>query len=184
MRYEYDYDLDKPQYLMPIDKHRPTPTPAEVLDAITARLPEPDQRQRIQQRGATQAAHDDIKWLATRGNAETLVPCALRATVGRWRRYNEAPLYIRPIDIVRRYLRNGWIPEDQTAHLPAQAFQPPQEAAGVGLDALVDALLPTLNSGKPGGVQQALDTLDESGDEITRAITSYAEAAAKKKRVR
>ena len=118
------------------------PSRRMVMDALIARLPEEEQRHRIAARGAVRVAFDDFNWLLNSGGAATLLDPPVEAFMVAIRKVNDAPVYLRPLDLVRRFYASGWIPEEQLADLPPEALEPPQEGDAVSLDRVIARFFP------------------------------------------
>jgi hypothetical protein len=118
------------------------PTRRTIMDALVARLPEVDQRQRIAAHGAIRVAFDDFDWLLNHRGAETLLDPPVQVFLVAMRRFGEAPVYLSPVDLVRRFHALGWIPAEQLADLPPEALEPPKEAEAVSLDRVMTRFFP------------------------------------------
>ncbi len=106
----------------------------DVIDAIVARLRETEQRQRIADHGAIGVTLNEFDWLFNRGGVRTLLDPPVEAFLIAVRRVGDAPVYVTPLDLIRRYHAMGWIPEEQLSDLPPEALEPPPEQDAISLD--------------------------------------------------
>jgi hypothetical protein len=118
------------------------PSRRTVMDALIARLPEEEQRQRVAALGAIRVACDDFNWLLNSGGAATLLDPPVEAFMVAIRKFGDAPVYLTPLDLVRRFHAVGWIPEEQLADLPPEALKPPQEEDAISLDRVIARFFP------------------------------------------
>jgi hypothetical protein len=167
--------LETRLYLVCANGCDPTPTKRGVLDALMARFPEADQRRRLERSGALDSALQDLHWLYREGGAETLLPVRLTPTVVSIRRPNEAPLYVTPLDVLRRYVYLGWVGEHDRATLPPEALTPPQEAPLIPLDAFLAKYFQVGGHPAPTG-EPAADTLRTRGKDFVAELEAYCEA--------
>ena len=140
-----------------------------VMDAIVGRLPELEWRQRIAERGALRAAVNEFAWLFDRNGIETLFDPPVKAFLVAIRRIGDAPVYLSPLDLLRRFHALGWIPEEQHAGLPPQALEPPREADAISLD----RVLARFQLNGPDAHLTRVETLTEYAGEILAAIKAH-----------
>jgi len=141
----------------------------DVMDAIVGRLPEFEWRQRIAERGALRVAMNEFAWLADHGGAETLLDPPVQAFTVAFRRIGDAPVYLNPLDLLRRFHALGWIPEEQQAGLPPAALEPPAEDDAISLDRVLLRFQPT----GPDAHLTRAETLKEHAGEIVAAIQAH-----------
>ncbi len=113
-----------------------------VMDTLVARLPEVEQRHRIAALGAVRVAFGDFDWMLNGGGAATLLDPPVQAFLIAIRRVGDAPVYLEPLDLLRRFHSLGWIPEEQLAGLPPEALEPPKEEDAVSLDRVIARFVP------------------------------------------
>ena len=143
----------------------------DVLDTIVARLPEAEHRARIAQHGAVVVALREFNWLFNEGGAESLMGPTMLASLSTVRRIGEAPVYLTPLDLIRRFHALGWIPHEQLAQLPAEALEPPCEQDAISLDHVIARFLPT----GPDAHLKRADALREHAHEIVAAMEAHVE---------
>jgi hypothetical protein len=141
----------------------------DVMDAIVGRLPDLEWRQRIAEHGALRVAMNEFAWLFDQSGVETLFEPPVQAFLVAIRRFGDAPVYLSPLDLLRRLHAHGWIPEEQRAGLPPQALEPPSEGDAISLDRVLARFQP---SGPDAHLTRA-DTLKEYAGEILAAIQAH-----------
>lgn len=141
----------------------------DVMDAIVGRLTEFEWRARIAENGALRVAMNEFAWLADHGGAETLLDPPVQAFTVAIRRIGDAPVYLSPLDLLRRLHALGWIPEEQHADLPPEALEPPAENDAISLDRVLLRFQP---SGPDAHLTRA-QTLIDHADEIVAAIHAH-----------
>lgn len=141
----------------------------DVMDAIVGRLAEIEWRQRIAERGALRVAMNEFAWLFDQNGIETLFDPPIKAFLVAIRRIGDAPVYLSPLDLLRRFHALGWIPEAQHASLLPEALEPPTEADAISLDRV---LAPFQPSGPDAHLTRA-ETLKEHAGEIVAAIKAH-----------
>jgi hypothetical protein len=114
----------------------------EIMDALVARLPEAEQRRRILLDGAVRVAFSDFNWLLNDRGAATLLDPPVDAFIVAIRRIGDPPVFLKPLDLLRRFHARGWIPEAQLADLPPEALEPPQEEEAISLDRVISRFFP------------------------------------------
>ncbi len=117
----FHLDLETHFYMVRAHEDGPTPRKQEVVDAVVARLDRGTERNRVHEEGAVDVACDIMYWLEA-GGSNTLLPAPFAMTRGRIRRPNEAPHYVRPLDLVKAFLAKGWVGEEERQELPLSAF--------------------------------------------------------------
>lgn len=93
----------------------------------------------------------------------------MRAFTVAIRRIGDAPVYLTPLDLLRRLHALGWIPEDQHTRLPAEALEPPSEDDAISLDRVLLRFQP---SGPDAHLTRA-QTLIDHADEIVAAVHAH-----------
>jgi hypothetical protein len=141
----------------------------DVMDAIVGRLPEIEWRERIAEHGALRVAMNEFAWLFDQGGIETLFDPPVRAFLVAIRRIGDAPVYLNPLDLLRRMHALGWIPEEQHAGLPPEALDPPKEGDAISLDRVLARFQP---AGPDAHLTRA-QTLIDHADEIVAAIHAH-----------
>ena len=137
----FTFDLDTYLYFIRREEDGPTPAKRDLLDAIFALQDLGDLRDRIRTHGAGRTALDTMEWLRSDVGQRDLFDAPLAITIVKVRRFDEAPLRINALDLLRRYHALQLIPDEQRADLPDEAFDPPMEQDGVGLDRWVQRVL-------------------------------------------
>lgn len=141
----------------------------DVMDAIVGRLAEFEWRQRIAEHGAFRVAMGEFDWLLRHRGAETLLDPPVHAFLVAVRRVGDAPVYLNPLDLLRRFHAHGWIPAEQHAGLPPAALERPREADAISLDHVFTRF--GLNG--PGAHLTRAQTLKEYSGEIVAAIQAH-----------
>jgi hypothetical protein len=137
----------------------------EIMDALVARLPEAEQRRRIRVDGAVRVAFSDFNWLLNERDAATLLDPPVEAFTTAVRRFGDPPVFLNPLDLLRRFHALGWIPDEQFADLPPEALGPPKEEEAISLDRVISRFFPT-GSG----------ALEDDGGKRTAAMLQAIEA--------
>lgn len=148
----------------------------DVIDAIVARLPETEQRQRIAAHGAIRVALNEFDWLFNRGGARTLLDPPVEAFLVAVRRIGDAPVYVTPLDLIRRYHALGWIPEERLCDLPPEALEPPREQDAISLDHVLMRFHPT---GPDAGPNRVAALLERAEDMVAAIHAHVAEQTAR-----
>ena len=156
-------------YFFRSDDDAPRLRRRDVMDAIIGRLPEFEWRQRIAEHGALRVAMNEFAWLFDQNGIETLFDPPVKAFLVAIRRIGDAPVYLSPLDLLRRFHALGWIPEEQQAGLPPEALEPPTEADAISLDRVLARFQP---SGPDAHLTRA-ETLKEHAGEILAAIKAH-----------
>ncbi len=141
----------------------------DVMDAIVGRLPGLEWRQRIAEHGALRVAMNEFAWLHDKNGIETLFDPPVHAFLVAIRRIGDAPVYLSPLDLLRRLNALGWIPEEQHAGLPPEALEPPSEGDAISLDRVLARFQPT----GPDAHLTRAETLKEHAGEIVAAIHAH-----------
>jgi hypothetical protein len=118
------------------------PTRRAILDALVARLPEAEQRQRIAEHGAIRVAFNEFDWMFDRGGAVTLLDPPVEAFLVAIRRIGDPPVFMNVLDLLRRFHALGWIPEEQLPDLPPEALEAPREQEAISLDLVTMRFFP------------------------------------------
>lgn len=156
-------------YFFRSDEDAPRLRRRDVMDAIIGRLTEFEWRQRIAERGALRVAMNEFAWLFDQGGIETLFDPPVKAFLVAVRRFGDAPVYLSPLDLLRRLHMLGWIPEAQHASLPPEALEPPKEGEAISLDRVLARFQP---SGPDAHLTRAQTLMDHS-EEILAAIKAH-----------
>ena len=141
----------------------------DVMDAIVGRLPETEWRERIAEHGALRVAMNEFAWLFDQNGIETLFDPPVQAFLVAIRRIGDPPVYLNPLDLLRRLHALGWIPEDQHAGLPPEALEPPKEGEAISLDRVLARFQST---GPDAHLTRAQKLIDQA-DEIVAAIKAH-----------
>ena len=139
------------------------------MDAIVGRLTEFEWRARIAENGALRVAMNEFAWLHDQKGIETLFDPPVRAFLVAIRRIGDAPVYLSPLDLLRRLHALGWIPQEQHAGLPPEALEPPKEGDAISLDHVFDRF--GLNG--PHAHLTRAETLKAHAGEIVAAIHAH-----------
>ncbi len=118
------------------------PSRRMVMDALVTRLPEVEQRHRIAALGAVRVAFGDFDWMLNGGGAATLLDPPVEAFIVAIRKIGDAPVFLKPLDLLRPFHASGWIPEEHLAGLPPEALEPPQEDDAISLDLVMARFYP------------------------------------------
>ena len=161
--------LDTKLFFFRSDEDAPRLRRRDVMDAIIGRLPEFEWRQRIAEHGALRVAMNEFAWLFDQNGIETLFDPPVKAFLVAVRRIGDAPVYLNPLDLLRRLHALGWIPEEQHAGLPPEALEPPTEADAISLDRVLARFQP---SGPDAHLTRAQTLMDHS-EEIVAAIQAH-----------
>jgi hypothetical protein len=156
-------------YFFRSDDDAPPLRRRDVMDAIIGRLPEFEWRQRIAEHGALRVAMNEFAWLFDQGGIETLFDPPVEAFLVAVRRIGDPPVYLNPLDLLRRLHALGWIPEAQHASLPPEALEPPEEGEAISLDRVLARFQP---SGPDAHLTRAQTLIDHS-EEIVAAIQAH-----------
>jgi hypothetical protein len=161
--------LDTNLYFYQQDDDAPPLHRRDVMDAIVGRLPDCEWRQRIAERGALRVAMNEFGWLFDRRGVDTLFDPPVQAFLVAVRRSGDAPVYLNPLDLLRRFHARGWIPEEQHATMPPEALEPPREDDAVSLDRVLARFQPT----GPDAHLTRADTLIAHAGETAAAIQAH-----------
>jgi hypothetical protein len=161
--------LDTHLFFFQPDDDAPPLHRRDVMDAIVGRLPDFEWRQRIAERGALRVAMNEFAWLFDEGGAETLLDPPVQAFLVAVRRFGDAPVYLSPLDLLRRFHARGWIPPEQHEALPPAALEPPREDDALSLDRVLARFQPT----GPDAHLTRADTLLAHTAEIAAAIQAH-----------
>ena len=156
-------------YFFRSDEDAPRLHRRDVMDAIVGRLTEFEWRARIAENGALRVAMNEFAWLHDQKGIETLFDPPVRAFLVAIRRIGYAPVYLSPLDLLRRLHALGWIPQEQHAKLPPEALEPPKEGDAISLDHVFDRF--GLNG--PDAHLTRAETLKEHAGEIVAAIHAH-----------
>jgi hypothetical protein len=161
--------LDTHLFFFQPDDDAPPLHRRDVMDAIVGRLPDFEWRQRIDQRGALRVAMNEFAWLFDERGIETLFDPPILAFLTAVRRFGDAPVYLSPLDLLRRFHARGWIPPEQHEALPPAALEPPREDDALSLDRVLARFQPT----GPDAHLTRADTLIAHADDIAAAIQAH-----------
>ena len=161
--------LDTKLYFIRFDQDAPRLHRRDVMAAIVSRLPDFEWRQRIAEHGARRVALMEFAWLFNQAGVETLFDPPVQAFLSAIRRIGEAPVYLSPLDLLRRFHARGWIPVEQHGALPPEALEPPCEDDGLSLDHVLARFQPT----GPDAHLTRVQTLIAHSAEIAAAIEAH-----------
>lgn len=156
-------------YFFRSDEDAPRLHRRDVMDAIVGRLTEFEWRARIAESGALRVAMVEFDWLLRQRGAETLLDPPAHAFTVAIRRIGDAPVYLSPLDLLRRLHALGWIPAEQHADLPPEALERPREGDAVSLDHVFTRF--GLNG--PDAHLTRVETMSTYAGEILAAIQAH-----------
>lgn len=161
--------LDTRLFFCRFDDTAPPLRRRDVMDAIVGRLPEAEWRQRIGEHGALRLAMGEFAWLFNENGIQSLFDPPVHAFAVAVRRIGDAPVFLTPLDLLRRLNALGWVPPEQHAGLPSEALEPPSEADAISLDRVVARFQP---SGAASGAERVQSLLDHA-DDLVAAIKAH-----------